>query len=334
VLALGCDTGHKVLEPTKGPPLRVVSTYPADGAGFDCAIDDPGCGVPINTSIELRFDRFLLPTTAIRQSLAIYVGDDPSNLVPPPGQFAQLTPRYDLVERVVSYELPSGTLLRSNTLYTVALSVPTPDEDFGFRAFDGAELDPDTPLSVSFLTSNQAEMLPPGDPSATCTDVLQTFNRSCVGGSCHGTSGHVMGMNLSTADALSQTAVGRVAHQAETGPTTGRPTENPARFGVAMPRIDPGRPDNSYLMYKLLAAPENYRFRATNPDLCGSRHRAPPDPVNCVPATADEVERLREWFLRGVAMPRPKDTEDEPSWLGRGDLLGIDSWIAAGAACP
>jgi len=47
--------------------------------------------------------------------------------------------------------------------------------------------------------------------------------------------------------------------------------ENPARFGVGMPLIERGRPDNSYLFYKMLIQGASY-----GPDPCnGSVHEVP-----------------------------------------------------------
>src|SRR5262245_11733402 len=74
----GCDDGPRVLEENHGPALRVVSTFPEDGAGFDCPLGDLACGVPVDTAIQIRFDRYLLPSTATRQSFFLYSGE-PSN---------------------------------------------------------------------------------------------------------------------------------------------------------------------------------------------------------------------------------------------------------------
>ena len=101
-----------------------------------------------------------------------------------------------------------------------------------------------------------------------------------------------------------------------------------------MPRIDPGRPDNSYLVYKLLVAPENYRESDDDPNRCGTSHRAAVDPVHCVPASPEENERLAAWFLRGVPMPRALEGEAEPRFLVRNELLDLQSFIRSGAACP
>lgn len=329
----GCDGGPPLVEPSEGPPLRVVSTYPANAAGFECSITDLECGVPIDVAFEIRFDRYLLPATAARESFSLYTGED-TNTVPRGSRVPGLTVRYDVVERVVTYSLPTNVFLQPNTHYTAELAVPSEQADPGFRAFDGAPLDEETIVRVSFLTSNQRAAPVLERPEATCSNVLDTLGRSCTGGSCHGSNDAVMGMDLSNEIGLSRTAVGRVAHQTETGPTAGVPQQNPARFGVGMPRIDPGRPDNSYLMYKLIAAPENYRASDDDPDPCSTSHNALVDPATCVPAAPEENERLAEWFLQGAAMPRALDGEAEPRFLLRDELLDIQSFIGAGAACP
>jgi hypothetical protein len=321
----------RALEPAAGPPLRVISTYPENGAGFECSFDDLECGVPIDATFELRFDRYLLPSTAVRQSFYVYTGD-PSNMVPPGNDVPVLIPRYDVIERVVSYELPKGVLLEPNTHYTAELVVPVDSNDFGFRAFDYAPLAAETATKLSFLTSNLQKIPAPPASRSTCSDAVRTFAEHCSAASCHDAGDPTMALDLSDTNGI-LTAIGRVAHQAETGPKTGVPLQNPARFGVGMPLIDPGRPDNSYLMYKLVAAPENYRNSPNDPDLCGTRHLAAVDPTRCVPATAEENERLRAWFLRGVAMPRAVE-DRAPNWLVRSELRSLESWIGSGAPCP
>jgi hypothetical protein len=329
----GCDGDPPLVQPNEGPPLRVISTYPENGAGFECSITDLECGVPIDAAFEIRFDRYLLPATAARESFSLYTGEE-TNTVPRGSRVPGLTVRYDVVERVVTYSLPTNVFLQRNTHYTAELVVPADEGDVGFRAFDGAPLDEDTLVRVSFLTSNQRAEPAVERPVAGCSNVLETLGRSCTAGNCHGSNDQAMRMDLSDELGLSRTVIGRVAHQTETGPTTGVSQQNPARFGVGMPRIDPGRPDNSYLMYKLIAAPENYRASDDDSDRCSTSHRAAVDPATCVPASPEENERLAEWFLQGVAMPRADDGEGEPVFLVRDELLDIQSFIRAGAACP
>ncbi|HEX6276155.1 MAG TPA: hypothetical protein VFZ53_24105 [Polyangiaceae bacterium] len=272
-----------------------------------------------------------MPSTAVRQSFVVYTGD-PSNLVPDDAELPILFPHYDIVERVVSYALPPGAFLEPNTHYTAELLVPVADDDPGFRAFDFAPLDPSTPERFSFLTSNRRKA-PAGEVVGTCAEATRTFQNHCDSAGCHNPTDRMMDLDLSSADGLLVTAIGRVAHQAETGTKTGVPLQNPARFGVGMPRIDRGRPENSYLMYKLVTQPENYWATRQSAELCATRHLAAVDPQTCVPASADENERLRTWFLRGLGMPRAVG-DAEPSFLVRRDLYGIESFIRSGAPCP
>jgi hypothetical protein len=262
----------------------------------------------------------------------VYTGD-PSNMVPPGDRLPALTPRYDVVERVVSYHLPTGVVLQPNTHYTAEFVVPTTADEFGFRAFYTVPLDDATEVRLSFLTSNQRKPPAPSEPTGTCADAVRAFGEHCASAGCHNATDRKMDLDLSEAEGVLDTAVGRVAHQAETGPQTGVPLQNPARFGVGMPRVDPGRPDNSYLMYKLVTAPENYQTAAGDSDPCETSHLAPVDPEACVPASPEENERLRAWFLRGLAMPRPV-SGSAPRFLVKSELRRIESWIRSGASCP
>ena len=81
---------------------------------------------------------------------------------------------------------------------------------------------------------------------------------------------------------------------------------NPSRFGVQMPRIDPGSPGNSYLMYKLLRSPKNFELTG-NSDVCVTAHRVPLPDGQCLPPSEAESARLREWFVRGQPMPLKQD---------------------------
>jgi hypothetical protein len=324
-----------------GPPLRLVSSYPENGAGFACDRADPSCGVPLDASIELRFDRFLLPTTAVRQSIRVYAG----NLGLEPGVGDAITPDYDVYERVVRYVLPAGKLLVPRALYSVELPIAAEEGSVGFRAFDGAALEGEEPVRFSFFTgSSPGEPEPPPEVLG-CEDTLCVafggaepgcglpLESGCAAGSCHGTdpSQAQMGLMLASPDDFDRTAIARVAHGAETGPTTGAVAVTSERFGVAMPLIDPGRPDNSYLFYKLLIAPEAYEASDDSEDACtGTRHLAPVDPSLCFAPPTEELERLGEWFVQGDAMPA---TEYGPRFVRRREMRALQDFIAAGASC-
>jgi hypothetical protein len=308
----------------------------------DCSLSDPACGVPIDARLELRFDRFLLPSTAVRQSVRFYSGA-PGNVVPEDRFGPEIVPSYDPLERVVTFSLPGAATLQPNTYYTVELPIAAGDDGFGFRAFDSAPLAGDEPLRIGFRTSNAQEPEPAAPPSALgCEDVIcSVFGHAepgcalpiaagCAAEHCHGApeTEPRMGLSLATPAAVAASALRRVAHQTETGPTTGRTLESPPRFGTAMPLIEPGRPSNSYLVYKLLLAPETYEPTVEG-DPCTS-YRAAVDTDRCILPAADELMRLREWFVRGDPMPKP---DHEPRFVRAEGMRTLLDFIANGASC-
>ncbi|HEY3499344.1 MAG TPA: Ig-like domain-containing protein [Polyangiaceae bacterium] len=337
---LGCDQGPRPLEVAAGPALRLVSSYPENGAGLDCDLSEPECGVPLDASVELRFDRFLLPTSAIRQAVTIRSGNE--IVIPRVGP--EVEPQYDVFERVVRYSVPDGTPLKPNAVYSVALGIATSEDSFGFRAFDGAPLAGDEPILITFRTGSHSSAPAPSPSPVDCEAVFCTafgglepgcdfpLTTGCAAGGCHGEPRETaaMGLVLAGAEPFERTAVSRVAHGAETGPTTGAVAEAALRFGVAMPLIDPGRPDNSYLLYKLLLAPEAYEPNDDGEDPCtGTRRLAPVDPDTCFAPPADELRRLSEWFVQGEPMPL-----DVPSsFVRRREIRALQDFILAGASC-
>lgn len=305
----------------------MVATYPADGDGLECdSASAPECGVPIDAAIELRFDRWLLPATAVRQSVLLYSTTPDSAIL--------LQPEYDVVERVVAFRRPSGGSLERGILYTLEVVLPDAGdpESFGFRSFDGAPLEPGpVPLTVTFRTAT-ADPSPAPPPPPGCEVALDRL-RSCVGASCHGAPGR-MGLTLEGAAGVAD-AVGRAAHQTELGAVAGATNEAPRRFGVQMPLIDPGRPDNSYLVYKLLARGESWA--PAGGAECESGRRVPiaqGGPAGeCLAGPGAELERARAWFLRGEAMPPaslPEPRPDRP--VRREHLTDLIAWIRSGAS--
>ena len=79
--------------------MRLLASYPADGDGVSCAADaDDTCGVPVNATLTLRFDRFLNPATVNRQAIRVFTGNpDDSPTIP-------FDVNYDPLERVVRSE--------------------------------------------------------------------------------------------------------------------------------------------------------------------------------------------------------------------------------------
>jgi len=346
VLSGGCDQGTRDDAPAHGPALHVIASYPINGqgthasAGTSLACDpSPDCPVPTNVAIELRFDRFLLPGGGLAAGLRLFTGDKANSV--------GLTPEYDLLERVVVFR--TDRALQPNTLYSLQI-VPSAAPPQGFWAFDGAPLEAttDVPLHMSFLTGDGPAPVAPAAPvtADTCDSMAVGALAVCAG--CHTTRPGAettpptkyspMGLDLSSARGLFYTAIDHVAHQTETGGTAANiGLESPLRFGVQMNVIDPGYPSTSYLMYKLLEKPENFRIDASEAT-CETGYHAPVSDGNCQPPSANELEQLREWFVRGDPMPKdPTVSAGQAPFsvaISHASLRHIAAWISAGAPCP
>lgn len=331
----GCDQGTPDLEPSQGPPLHVLASYPAPGEGTECGLNSPdACGVPRNLSIELRFDRYLLPWSGIRQSLRVYSGSEDVS------EFLQ--PEYDVVERVLSLRIestPNGDplLLEPGARYTVELLVPKSENDFGLRAFDQAPIEEgDVPLSFDFRTQKLDPPPLPAPPGVlTCGQFITELANGpkCSTGGCHAGNDAPMGLRFDGDKEFVSTAVNHVAHETETGAKAGVPLTHPSRMGVQMPIVEPSNPGNSYMMYKLLRNPNN--FSGDGGVGCATTHTVALPAGVCPEPSAAESERLARYFVKGLPMPHTDSTV--------ADLRKIQAFIRGdprakppipGAFCP
>lgn len=345
---MGCDVAVPDPPSATGPALHVVGIYPGDGCGVGT---DPDCTVPVNPTITFRFDRFLNPVSASRQAIRLYTGDPMTS--PGPPAFAV---SYDPIERVVEYRTPPGAALLPNTLYQLELVVPQGPDDAGFRAFDGAALaEGELPLHGSFFTGD-AVVDAPAVPAPSCDEIVggpDSLFKTCVGSACHQKGDNAVG-GVSVADAphglwldtpkrFSLSAVRRVARETEVDAQSGGPpTERGPRFGVSLSLVDPRNPGGSYLLYKLLRNPSNFEpcprgstapFCAEPGDPRESNHpQLPLAKGERMTPSPEELERLREWFVRGDPMPRPR-ADGEPLSIHLQGLRAVSRFIAAGADC-
>lgn len=298
----------------------MVATYPSAGQGLECGLDSPPeCGVPRDAKIEFRFDRFLLPSTAVRQAFRIYTGSEDLSFT--------TQPEYDLVERVVTFSLPNGALFQPGVRYSVELFVPASDDAGGFRAFDDAPLaEGDVPLTFDFRTQQIEPPAAPPDPAPwTCDQVVDVFGGSTPAwsaGTCHSGRNARMGLRLESRAALIQTAIGEVAHQTMVGSKASAVLSNPPRMGVQMARIHAGQPENSYLLYKLIRNPNIYRDPSGVG--CTTVHEVPLPAGTCPEPSEEESQRLADYFVRGLPMPRNSHVVD---------VRGLQRWIKSGAPC-
>lgn len=325
--------------------------YPGDGEGVECDAASPDdCGVPVNASLTLRFDRFLDPGTVNRQAIRVTTGDPALSPTIP------YSVVYDPIERVVEFVVPPGYAYVPQTLYQIELVVPNGPSDFGIRAFDGAPLGAGgQPLRRSFFTSQLTTTIAPR-PEPTCAEIVSGVLTNpglgdCATADCHrstpGTAGGAPeGLWLDSVAHLQRTAIDRVAHETEYGDTSGSPLENSPRFGVQMPIVGPKSPGGSYLLYKLLRRPENFEPCETyglTGGVCdepaarctSSYATLPLLDGECLNPSAAESERLREWFVRGEGMPLQRNLRDPevPRTVTLQGLRAVSAFIAAGADC-
>jgi hypothetical protein len=260
-------------------------------------------------AIELRFDRYLDPRTAIRQSYCLSSDSVKPRSLDECSSAVTTSPAYDPVDRALVLYL--GAPLESATQYQLTLFAPPIDRDLdpltvGLRAFDGVPLE----RTLTFTFTTAAEPLGDGvegPPEAPTCASLKLALATCT--DCH-TPGSPAPANLRlTLDTIGE-AVDRVAIQTQRGGEATTPQASGPTFGGNMPIIGSRSPGNSYLLYKALA-------RGTN-----------------APTLAEgETERLRAW-ITGFPMPPVGEPEtDLGAELRAANLRTISRFIAAGATC-
>lgn len=277
------------------------------------------------TSVRLVFDRFLLPTTTFRQSVCLQSVVGPVAAIKDCAAGVVLEPAYDPVLRRVTYRQPATSLgLAAGKRYTISVFPPPSRASLlGIRAFDGA------PLSAAFSRDfTVRDVEPPGEPAAPppadlCYDVTHSvLQRTCATNGCHTSAGAedhgvllgaAEGLDFSTNARLRATALSHVAHETQTGEHADEGEDSPSRFGRAMPILDPGRPGNSYLLYKLLANADNGDPGA---DVDKERQRL------------EEITRLRAAVVVGMPMP-PQDGASNA--VDQAHLEKLSDWILQGA---
>jgi hypothetical protein len=315
---------------------------------------DPTTGeIPSDDAIQISFDRYLLPTTAIRQSYAIA---DNTNKVLPAEGFQTV---YDPVARTITIAGPQGPgvpWLTEGLEYKLVLFVPPNNETdvAGFRAIDRAPLDQNQKLTFVFKAGKaKGGPVRPVDPPVNfCADVLPMLTVKCGDATCHGSPPTPTGgtqpaasLLLSTSSGVRVTALRRVAQGSNTGGRSFDPEPAGPVFGIDMALINPGNPGESWLMYKIEMAPPPVIDAGAAPRaLCtpsvGSDAVTTPGApytsrAPIVPAASDaERERLADYIL-GRWMPYPSaalDYSTQP--LTFEERERVRRWIAQGAPTP
>jgi hypothetical protein len=208
--------------------------------------------LPANGHIELSFDRLLLPASVTRQTFVLEnaggtVGYTPAIAYDPVARVVTIAPLAD----------PDQALMPGQDYQLLIVTPQSATDPNGLRAIDGATLDPMSPHQIAFAVT-AADGTPPTAPSMDyCRDIKVVFELSCELQSCHGFAVPLTpaeGLLLDTPTDIRATAIGHVAHEANTGPRS--VAEPPSLlFGEDMPIIDQGAdPGNSWMMYKFLLA--------------------------------------------------------------------------------
>lgn len=321
-------------QPVDTPPVRVQSflgTLEGGSPDDPQPIEESARVVP-SSSLRIRFDRFLLPSSVVRQAFCLRAdtGDVANATQCSNGVFVQ--PSYDPVRREIVLRLEPKKRLGIDTLYKLTLFAPTeegacgaedPLESCGIRAFDRAPLDKPYVFTFRTVTTDPGDVPdeePP--PGAFCGSggVAESLANSCAYTLCHSSTekvGAAMGLDFvrlpfGDPTALRETAIDQVAHGTMMGGDADEPETTPSRFGRAMPIIDGkrGSPGDSYILYKLLTGI--------------SVEDAPAD----ITPSDEEIARLRASVVVGMPMPAP-DPATSP--LSRAQLLNLSAWIQRGA---
>ena len=211
--------------------------------------------MPADGAIQFAFDRYLLPSTVSRQSIVLADASNPPSAIS--GDLAPIV-TYDPIARTVTLAPPKEPWLTEGATYRVFFTVPNGDDDSlgGLRAIDRAALGPGEKIEWAFNVG-PAKGVAIDPPVSFCRDVLPIFTAKCSSPTCHGSADQsAASLLLTTSAGVGATAIGRVAQGANRGPSSAIVSSSQGKFGIDMPIIDPGRPGNSWLLYKVeLARP-------------------------------------------------------------------------------
>ncbi len=329
-LSAACDAGPFRADPATQPGAKIRLL----GANVG-----PDRAMPVDGVVQLAFDRYLLPSKQVRQSIQIVtVGGEPTD--PPIVQ-------YDPVARTVTLSSPNPVgqpwLVEGQT-YRVLAGIPETEDGNGFRALDGATLE--APISITFLVGpKQNPKLDP--PVDFCVDVLPIFSAKCSGSACH-SSGDVSRPSVAAASlvldssiGVQATAIGRVSQAANTG-SRFNPTAPGKVFGVNMPLVDPTDPGNSWLLYKILLAPPPASVPAHGTYKCAKAPASatpaapytPLSPYSEVPSPNEQAVLQDNVLGREMPFPVAQPTAYESLPLTFAEREMVRVWISKGAPTP
>ncbi|MDP9148661.1 MAG: hypothetical protein M3O36_01765 [Myxococcota bacterium] len=261
-----------------------------------------------------------------------------------------LTPTiaYDPVARIVT--ITPTAALQTDQMYRLSIGADTN----GVRAIDGATLGASSLCSTRSAQQCIIEFpVVAAGSSATqsqatvefCRDIYPIFSR-CGGTSCHGGKLPAAGLLLDLPQNITATAIGRVAHGANTGPRSAAQSAGTI-FGIDMPIVDPGPgspaagdPGQSWLLYKvLMGAPASQS--SAQASACDGGIASPTDVTTLhslawQPLSDAERNALSNLVI-GREMPIPSAATAPGQGAGNltlAELERVSRWIAQSAPVP
>ncbi len=235
------------------PPLLVATSVDPDARGY--------AEHPLRAPIWLWFDRPLWPRSVNRGTVTLQSGE------------VSLTPRlrYDPAQRAVRVELDPDDV-RTDVEYLLVLRA-------GVSSWDGATATALATLRVRFTDRPAAAQ----HAVSLRRDVAPALAAACGSASCHGGAEPVMGLDLSSADALLRTTVGRPSREWSASSVGGQ------FYWGGLALIEPGAPGESFLVYKLIG----------DGPMRGARM-----PRGAAPLDPTLVQQVSDWIAAGASDDR------------------------------
>lgn len=233
----------------------MLASDPADGEdGVDRAV-----------AARVFFDRRVLPADVHRGRVSLASG----------ARGAFVSPSFDPVEQVLTLALVAGPL------------DPTVRYRLRVEGLHDLDLVPmDEPFEITFDTGTEVSAVPPAEVSFA--DVAPLFE-ACASAGCHAPPAPVLGLDLSSARGIRETAINVPAAQGRVGVQADEPWRGAATL-AGLARIEVlggvGHPARSYLLYKVLG----------DPHVGGVR--MPPEPA--APLSREALAQLSEWIRSGA----------------------------------
>lgn len=259
LVAEACDVPH---ESSSSDSEWVVSSFPADGDRDVSRLE----------RMEVELDRRVHPNSVHRGSVEISSGVN----------FSWLSAYFDLVTQKIVIGLNPDYPLRPYVTYRLSIR-------------ELVDLDGNTqPEShqVIFRTGSRTDVSIAW-PRVEWSEVQRIFSKSCSGASCHGGSTPAMGLDLSNATRIEQTAIGAFSRELPTHMVSAegaRGSYSLLAFRIIDVGVINGRPASSYMMYKLLDDSHIVGNAMPHPDAkTGQLER-------------EKLEAISTWILFGAVM--------------------------------